>query len=154
MKHGQLFLPLRQAFPPSPPCGCDVCKAYCKRPGWWTVEEAALAIKAGYAWHMMLEAPRDLSFGVLAPAFFGCEGGFALQGHAHRGCSFLSNGLCRLHGTGFMPLECRFCHHDRRGQGQSCHDALERDWRTPPGQKLVLEWAAITNLWQRHGMRF
>ncbi len=154
MKHERPPLTLRQAFPPSPPCGCDVCKAYCMRPGWWTVEEAALAIKAGYALRMMLEVPRDLSFGVLAPAFFGCEGNFALQDHAYRGCCFLANGLCQLHGTGFMPLECRFCHHDRCGQGPKCHDALEKDWRTPPGQKLVLEWAAMTNIWQRYGMRF
>ncbi len=153
MKQAQQILTLSQSFPPSPPCSCDVCKSYCKRPGWWTVEEAAMAIDAGYAMRMMLEVPRDFSFGVLSPAFFGCEGSFALQEHAKNGCCFLKGGLCQLHGTGFQPLECRFCHHDRRGKGLLCHDSIEKDWHTPTGQRLVLRWAAMTNLWQRHGIK-
>ena len=154
MKHARPPYTLAQAFPPSPPCGCDTCKAYCRRPGWWTVDEAHGAMKAGYALRMMLEMPGDLSFGVLSPAFFGCEGNFALQEHAHRGCCFLSNGLCELYGTGFQPLECRFCHHDRRGLGQKCHDAIEKNWHTAAGQHLVREWVALTNLFGRYGMRF
>jgi len=154
MKHAHAAQTLAQAFPPSLPCGCDICRAYCNRPGWWTVEEAACAIKAGYGLRMMLEVPRDLSFGVLSPAFFGCEGNFALQEYANRGCSFLSQGLCELHSTGFMPLECRFCHHDRRGQGVKCHEAIEKDWHTLSGQRLVQEWTVMVNLWQRYGIRF
>ena len=153
MKHARPPMTLAQAFPPSPPCGCDVCRAYCKRPGWWSVDEAARAMKAGYAGCMMLEVSADLTFGVLSPAFAGCEGNFALQEYALKGCCFLKHDLCQLHGTGVQPLECRFCHHDRRGQGQICHDALEKDWRTPAGQRLVREWSAVTNLWQRYGMR-
>jgi hypothetical protein len=118
------------------------------------VEEAEKAVEAGYAMRMMLEVPGDLSFGVLSPAFPGCEGNFALQEYAGRGCCFMKNGLCRLHGTGFQPLECRFCHHDRRGQGLLCHDAIEKDWHSSQGQQLVLKWAAMTNLWQRYGMGF
>ena len=152
MKQTQKILILSKAFPPSPPCSCDVCKTYCKRPGWWTVEEAEKAVEAGYALRMMLEVPKDFSFGVLSPAFMGCEGNFALQEYAVRGCCFLKDGLCELHGTGFQPLECRFCHHDRRGQGQTCHEAIENDWHTPRGQRLVIKWAAMTNLWQRHGI--
>ncbi len=140
-----------QAFPPSPPCSCDVCRAYCRRPGWWTVKEADRALKAGYGMRMMLEVPGDLSFGVLSPAFRGCEGNFALNEYARYGCCFLSKGLCQLHGTGFEPLECRFCHHDRQGQGQMCHDAIEKDWHTPLGQQLVWDWAAMVNLWKRYG---
>lgn len=153
MKHAHAILTLSQAFPPSKPCGCDICKAYCNRPGWWTVEEAARSIKAGFVMRMMLELPRDHSFGVLSPAFFGCEGNFALQEYAHQGCCFLSHGLCELHGTGFMPLECRFCHHNRRGQGIKCHEAIEKDWHTPSGQILVREWTSMVNLWQRYGMK-
>jgi hypothetical protein len=118
------------------------------------VEEAEKAIEAGYAMRMMLEVPKDFSFGVLSPAFLGCEGNFALQEYARRGCCFLNGGLCHLHSTGLQPLECRFCHHDRRGQGQTCHVAIEKDWHTQNGQRLVLKWAAMTNLWQRHGIKF
>jgi hypothetical protein len=31
---------LREEYPPSEPCSCEICKSYCVRPGWWTVEEA------------------------------------------------------------------------------------------------------------------
>lgn len=144
-------IPLAQAFPPSPPCDCDICKGYCLRPGWWTVEEAAMAIKAGYGSRMMLEISGDLKFGVLAPAFRGCEGNFALQEYHKAGCCFLRNGLCRLHGTGFQPLECRFCHHERPGQGKTCHDALEADWRTAAGQRLVQKWAIQAGLFSWTG---
>ena len=60
---------LAKRFPPSKPCSCDICLGYCQRPGWWTVEEAAKAIEAGYADRMMLEMSPELTFGVLSPAF-------------------------------------------------------------------------------------
>jgi hypothetical protein len=99
---------------------------------------------------MMLEMSPDFTFGVLSPAFRGCEGGFALQEFSASGCCFLSNGLCGLHGTGFQPLECRFCHHTRQGLGRECHADLEKDWRTPAGQALVKAWADRVGLWERY----
>jgi len=133
---------LKEKYPPSPPCGCAICKAYCLRPGWWTVEEAAKAIEAGYGNRMMLEISPELTFGVLSPAFRGCEQNFALQEFARFGCNFFSGGLCQLHGTGFEPLECRFCHHSRKGLGAKCHADIERDWRTAEGRSLVSKWLA------------
>ena len=114
--------------------------------------EAGRAIQAGLAGRMMLELAPDRSFGVLAPAFRGCEGQFALQRYARRGCTFLLAGSrCELYGTGFMPLECRFCHHDRPGQGVNCHADLEKDWNTPAGQELVAHWRRVTGLFERMG---
>jgi len=138
------FKSLAQRFPPSPPCGCPVCLSYCIRPGWWTVEEAARAIQAGYAKRMMLEIAPEHTFNVLSPAFKGNEGRFALSAFQGRGCTFLEQDRCQLHGTPYMPLECRFCHHDRPGQGPVCHDAIEHDWNTPEGQELVERWSRIT----------
>ncbi|MHB1315887.1 MAG: hypothetical protein ACYCX2_10450 [Christensenellales bacterium] len=132
---------LYDRFPPSEPCGCDVCRSFCKRPGWWSVEEAVSAIKAGYGGRMMLEIAPDFTFGVLSPAFFGCEGRLAYQEYAGLGCNFLVNGLCQLHGTTYQPIECRFCHHTRIGQGPICHEVIEKDWNTIRGQTLVLSWA-------------
>ncbi len=97
---------------------------------------------------MMLELAPDRSFGVLSPAFYGCERGFALNEYASRGCNFLKRGRCELFGSGLQTLECRFCHHDRPGQGPLCHAALEEDWRTPPGQALVEYWARRYRLWE------
>src|SRR5512143_3320363 len=108
---------LAEKYPPSEPCACSVCVGYCQRPGWWTVEEARQAIQAGYASRMMLEMSPDRAFGVLAPAFSGCETQFAANEYAQRGCTFFKELRCELHGTGLMPLECRFCHHDRPGMG-------------------------------------
>src|SRR5512143_2524187 len=90
---------LAEKYPPSEACTCRVCVGYCRRPGWWTVEEAARAIKAGYASRMMLEMSPDRSFGVLAPAFRGCEVQFAMDEYAGRGCTFFKEQLCELHGT-------------------------------------------------------
>jgi hypothetical protein len=103
---------LAELYPPSPPCSCEICTGYCTRPGWWTVREAARAIQAGYAQRMMLEVAPELTFGVLSPAFKGCEMRFAVNEFAARGCTFFQNNKCELHRTGHQPLECRYCHHD------------------------------------------
>jgi Fe-S-cluster containining protein len=143
-------LSLVDRYPPSEPCSCEICTAYCIRPGWWTVEEAARALDAGYGPHMMLEISPEHTFGVLSPAFKGCECQFALQEYARAGCTFLANGLCELHESGLEPLECRFCHHTRVGMGPQCHAALEKDWKTLVGQALVEKWAKNTQLWQAY----
>ena len=143
---------LSEKYPPSEPCSCSVCRSYCIRPGWWTVEEAAKAIHAGYGDRMMLELAPDSSFGVLSPAFKGCEQDFALQEFSGFGCNFLSDGLCQLFGTGFEPLECRFCHHLRVGRGEQCHADLESDWRTPAGQALVKERFMQSKIPSKYGL--
>lgn len=132
-----------EKYPPSEPCSCDICKAYCRRPGWWTVEEAMKAMEAGYGRRMMLEISPELTFGVLSPAFRGCEGYYAIQEFSFMGCNFLKGGLCELHGTGVQPLECRYCHHSRRGLGEKCHTDIEKEWDSLVGQKLVKEWMGI-----------
>lgn len=134
---GQL---LEKKYPPSEPCCCDICINFCMRPGWWTVEQAAKAMESGYSKHMMLEIAPDLTFGVLSPAFKGCEGKIALNEYAKNGCNFLKNNLCELHNTSIMPLECRFCHHDKIGMGRQCHLDIEKDWHTSQGQRLVRRW--------------
>ena len=131
---------LAEKYPPSEPCMCRICVSYCARPGWWTVEQAALALERGYGNRMMLEIAPELTFGVLSPAFKGCETSLATNAYAKNGCTFLHNNLCELYGTSHEPLECRFCHHNRRGQGPKCHADLERDWKTPAGQALVETW--------------
>ena len=131
---------LKEKYPPSEPCCCEICRSYCIRPGWWTVEEASRAIQAGYGNRMMLEISPEMNFGVLSPAFKGCEQFYALQHYAGNGCNFFKNGLCELYGTGYEPLECRYCHHLRIGMGKKCHADIERDWRTTVGQTLVKSW--------------
>ena len=131
---------LNEKYPPSEPCACEICLAYCIRPGWWTVAEAARALDAGYGPRMMLEVAPEMTFGVLSPAFKGCESAFAANEFAKNGCNFLKDNRCELFGTGCQPLECRFCHHERRGLGPKCHADLEKDWKTPAGQALVQKW--------------
>lgn len=97
----------------------------------------------------MLELSPERDYAVLSPAFRGCEGLFALQEFQRFGCTFLKDGRCELHGNGNMPLECRFCHHDRPGQGLVCHAAIEQDWDTTAGQELVVRWQRITGFWKR-----
>jgi hypothetical protein len=142
---------LKEKYSPSSPCACVICLSYCIRPGWWTVDEAAQAIDAGFAARMMVEVSPERTFLVLAPAFRGCEGNLALGIFKDRGCTFLKEGRCELHGSGFQPLECRFCHHDRPGQGPACHADIEKDWDTPVGQALVERWSRKTGFFKGVG---
>lgn len=139
---------LHEKYPPSQPCSCPVCLSYCRRPGWWTVEEASTALDAGYGGRMMLEMAPERSFGVLSPAFKGCEAAFAIEEFSSGGCTFLKRDLCELHGTGFQPLECRFCHHDRIGLGLGCHTDIEAQWNTARGRALVVRWSNQTDFWK------
>jgi hypothetical protein len=143
---------LYRKFPPSEPCSCNICKGYCQRPGWWIPEEAKKAIGAGYGNRMMLELAPDKSFCVLSPAFKGNEGDYALQRYSGNGCTFYSNGFCELFGTGLQPLECRFCHHLRKGKGISCHRAIEKEWKKTSSKIIIIHWGNQTGFWKRHGM--
>jgi len=138
MKKKDLFI----LYPPSEPCSCGICKNYCVRPGWWTVGQAKEVIKSGYSDRMMIEVSPERDFGVLSPAFKGCEGAIALQEFSKNGCNFhnSTDGLCELHATGLLPLECGFCHHERTGLGIKCHSDLEKDWKTEVGKQLVFKW--------------
>lgn len=133
-------------FPPSEPCSCGVCRAYCARPGWWTVAEARGAMAAGLAARMMAEVSFERGFIVLAPAFKGNEGFFALRELSGSGCTFLGEGRCELFGSGFEPLECRFCHHARAGRGRACHEAVAKDWDSGKGRRLARQWLLAMGL--------
>ncbi|MDT3358486.1 MAG: hypothetical protein LIR47_03985 [Spirochaetota bacterium] len=132
--------PLYAKFPPSPHCSCSICLSYCARPGWPLVEEARSAVEAGMAGRLMLEFSPDFSYGILAPAFRGNEGYFALSLYARQGCTFLQDGKCTICCEPFRPLECRFCHHARTGQGLACHQAIARQWNTSKGKRVVHRW--------------
>ncbi|HEX2970193.1 MAG TPA: hypothetical protein VHO46_13935 [Bacteroidales bacterium] len=138
-------------YPPSEPCSCKICTNYCKRPGWWTIEEAEKAIVAGYSDRMMVEISPERDFAVLSPAFKGNECNYATNLLSNEGCTFLKNDLCELFGTGFQPLECRFCHHSRKGLGKKCHDDIEKQWNSKEGKRLVIKWGNLTGFWQRQG---
>ncbi len=140
---------LNELFPASPSCSCEICRGYCRRPGWWTVPEAGLAIRKGLSHRMMLEISPEVTFGVLSPAFRGCEMHLAANAFKNAGCTFFHENGCELYQSGMMPLECRFCHHDRIGSGQPCHTAIENDWNSIAGRKLVVEWSNLTRLWER-----
>jgi len=145
------IIDLYKKYPPSKPCSCDICKTYCQRPGWWIVEEAEKAIEAGYANRMMLEISPEKDFSVLSPAFRGNEGSFALQLFSKNWCTFFKNDLCELFDTGYQPLECRYCHHERKGMGNKCHLDIEDAWKTKRGQDLVKKWGDLTGFWTKQG---
>ncbi len=104
---------------------------------------------AGYGNRMMLEIAPELTFGVLSPAFNGCEKFYATEQFSRNGCTFLKEDRCELYGTSYQPLKCRFCHHERRGLGLKCHADLEKDWETPDGQVLVERWIRQVGLRDR-----
>jgi hypothetical protein len=148
-RHRKINKSLLEKYPPSPPCSCTICLSYCSRPGWWTVAEAEQAIAAGFGPRMMLEMSPDCTYGVLSPAFRGCEGDFAREIFSDNGCTYLQQNLCELHGPGYQPLECRYCHHERIGSGPQCHADIAKDWNSSAGRSLVVRWCKLTGLWQR-----
>lgn len=150
--HTQNNQSISEKYPPSESCSCKICVNFCRRPGWWTVDEAQKAIESGLAGYIMLEISPEHKFGVLSPSFKGNEVNYALQIFSKYGCTFLSDGLCRLFGTGLQPLECRFCHHGRMGEGKKCHLDIEKDWNTEAGKRLIVRWGNITGFWQRQGL--
>jgi hypothetical protein len=152
MTPDEYHLQILKQYPPSDPCSCDICKSYCNRPGWWTVQEASKALEAGYGKRMMLEMAPEGTFSILSPAFKGNEVNFALEVFANQGCTFFKDGLCELFGTGHEPLECRFCHHDRKGEGIKCHTDLEAEWKTPEAKRLIVKWGNQTGFWSRQGL--
>jgi hypothetical protein len=137
---------LQLKYPPSGSCDCEICRHYCSRPGWWTVEQTERAIDAGFAKRMMIEMSPELDFAVISPAFKGCEGGMALNLYSNNGCNFYKDEKCELYPTGFVPLECRFCHHERTGMGKKCHSDIEKDWNSEKGQRLVARWIRLVGL--------
>jgi hypothetical protein len=142
---------LYNLFPPSDSCSCDICKSYCERPGWWTVEEATSAISTGYASRMMLEISPEKKIGVLSPASKGAEGNYALDIFSKNKCTFLKEGLCELFGTSYQPLECRYCHHSRKGLGVKCYEEIEKEWNTNEAKRLIVKWGNILGFWNCQG---
>ena len=140
---------LEDYYSPSPPCDCEICQGYCKRPGWWTVEQAARAMTEGISCKMMLEISPDFTFAVLSPAFKGCEGLIAINEFANQGCTFFQNSRCKLHHTSLQPLECSVCHHSTPGLGPKIHAELEKEWNSIKGQKIVINWMKETGFWEK-----
>jgi hypothetical protein len=136
-------------YPPSDPCSCEICVNYCKRPGWWSVSEAITALDAGFGKRMMLEMAPSNQYGVLSPAFRGNEIDFAREIFSDQGCTFLADQRCELHGKGFQPLECQFCHHDRIRKGIECHQDIGRDWDSDEGRELIVRWSKETGFWDK-----
>jgi hypothetical protein len=143
------YFSLEDIYPPSPPCNCDICKSFCKRPGWWTIDQVPSAMRAGYSNKMMLEIAPDFTFAVLSPSFRGCEGYIAINEYSNNGCNFFVNEMCELHGTDLQPLECRVCHHDYLGLGPKCHLDIEKQWNSPAAQKLVIKWMEETRFLEK-----
>lgn len=142
---------LSEKYPPSEPCSCEICLSYCSRPGWWTVEEASKAVDAGLEDRMMLEISPEKDFAVLSPAFRGNECNYAFEIFSGEGCTFLKKNRCELFGTDLQPLECRFCHHARKGKGRECHLDIAREWNSESGKRLIVRWGNKTGFWQRQG---
>lgn len=121
-------------------------------PGWMSPEDAEKAMEAGLAGRMM----RDWyvsggNIDVLAPASIGCEGRdapdmdlgsmlkFLIQGSWGKGrCTFLKDGLCELHDSGYKPMQCResYC---CKSEGPSNLEMSEM-WDTPYGRQMVARW--------------
>ena len=126
-----------------PACQCDECKSYCKRPGWYTPDEARAAIEAGLAQRMMCDWWEDSegNIDILGPAIQGYEGR-AAPWWPSGWCTFYHDGQCDVHGT-HKPLECRVAHHAYPPNG--VHGGIAKMWDTSEGRKVVALWEKETD---------
>ena len=146
------------------PCSCARCVKCCHdNPGWFSPQEAIMAINAGYAKKMMVdwlepcrEVGNDKRIFVLAPASVGYEGGKCpeavnpieyLFGWTKGKCTLLENDKCSIHDSGFKPLQCR--------DGRSCQPrdgelwdnyGVAKLWNTLEGQSAVEVWCKLTEV--------
>ena len=126
-------------------CQCKKCKNACTyAPGFMTPNEAELAINSGYAGQLMIDwwvmdvGTKDIE--LLCPAVIGHEGRYAPELNffsVSKGvCTFFVDGKCKIHDSGFKPLEC--C------RAMACEESyMDRErgivklWDTPKGKKIL-----------------
>lgn len=121
-----------------PDCTCEKCIQACREhPGWMTPDEARRAIAMGFGPWLMRERFDQKHF-VLLPAIKGGgrESSYSFWRHAE--CTFLYNGRCSIHASGFKPVQCREslpC----KGTGP-VNSAVADLWLNPEAQHLVQSW--------------
>lgn len=145
---------------------CPACIEACEdNPGWMTPDEAERAINAGLGGSLMRDwldpcpplGNRDRIY-VLCPAAAGCAGDdgpempevpFAWRWWTKGRCVMLaSDNRCRLHGTGYKPLQCReaLCggrgYENEPGDPASNYD-IAKLWNTDRGRALVARWLTL-----------
>ena len=127
-------------------CDCETCRGMCeRRPCWPTPEEAQAIIANGLGAQLM----RDYWFGdgydggdinLLCPAGVGYEGTMAPFWPDGLRCVFLTGeGRCKLHGTGYKPMEGRLALCGGRTPAD-LHFKVATLWNNRASQLLVANW--------------
>jgi hypothetical protein len=134
-------------------------------PGWFTPEEARIAVAAGYAGRMMLDwLEPDPAVGnaeriwVLAPASEGHGGdkapelpdfqsffAAAASSWCKGRCVMLIDRRCSIHESGFKPLQCHLMNgcdeaHLNTPTDPASNYSVARLWDTALGREVVREW--------------
>lgn len=134
-------------------CSCDVCKHACRRACWPTPEEAEQIIKSGFGHRMMMGYWAGIdNIYIIAPAERGYEGRQAPSYPARSGCVFQDKeGLCKLHNSGYKPIEGRLSLCDRQVaklpqdqrdayKNTNLHHEVAKLWDTDKGRAVVEMW--------------
>ena len=150
-------------------CSCTQCVECCEHyPGWMTIAEAEAALAAGMAGRLMLDwfepdskLKNEERIYVLCPAGRGYEGraapstddlfsgGFlsAILGDSTpMPCTFLENGLCSIHESGFKPLMCRATMGCGEDDQTITKHAMVPEWDSARGKAVIAKWREIVNL--------
>ena len=134
-------------------CTCDICRRACLNPGWFSPDEAASVLHAGLAHKLMkdwIEPCEQVGNAeriyILAPASLGHEGKnapelddfflYRIIGWNKGQCTFLNNGRCDIHNSGFKPLQCRGFFH-----GESIDNyTMAKLWDNTTARAIVDVW--------------
>lgn len=136
-------------------CKCSVCVGACeKNPGWMSPPEAMRAIAAGYGGQLMVDwwepsanYGNDERIYLLCPASAGHQADMAPEmsffdfSFTKGRCTFLEDGLCAIHDSGFKPMQCRTMIHDEEQSGYASNMEMIRLWDNAEAQRLVVAYA-------------
>jgi Fe-S-cluster containining protein len=141
-----------------PDCTCETCISYCRRPGWFTPEEAQMAIASGYGKLLMLDywvssGDKEDIF-LLCPANPGYErqsapevslltmalyAAVGTSNPLYSGCTMLStDNRCGIHAI--KPLECKVAHHAFPDASTGLHEEIAMLWDNDAAQLIVNQW--------------
>ena len=124
-------------------CTCSACVEMCGIcPCIPTPDEAEQMLDHGYGQRMSSrEVYKIDSFHILCPSVRGHECQHDMT-HFSGGCTFLKDGLCEIHDSGFKPLEGRAVHHDDDYSTEGMHEYIINRWDNREGRRVFRRWFA------------
>ena len=126
-------------------CKCSTCKSMCTRPCWPSPEEANKMLDAGLTKSMWLdwwESSKELDYTEIVGPANNMRGGLRADVYpSGHNCIFFVEGLCKLHTSGYKPIEGRLANCKEKSETQgNLHLEVAKLWNSPLGRSTIVRW--------------